>query len=804
MLQCDLRFSVLTSLQELSTCDPEFYKHTQKLFLMLYERGLAYQADGEVNWDPVDKTVLANEQVDAEGRSWRSGALVEKRKLKQWYFRISQFQDALLEDLESLGKDGVWPERVISQQRRWLGKSTGANIRFPILATGHDIGTSLQVFTTRPDTLFGVQYIALSAQHPIVTKLAETDPELQAFLDTLPGLSPDSKVGYLLSNVRAINPMAYHEGTPDPTKVSVPIYVASYVMGEYGKGAVMGVPGHDTRDHAFWQTHHTGQPIRYVLATTGDDSTTTLQDRPFLDHGIMTEHSGPFKGRKSEEAGQMIVKMLEEANLATPVEQWRLRDWLISRQRYWGAPIPMIHCDSCGAVPVSDEDLPVKLPSVDNHWEKGQAGNALEKTPDFVETTCPKCKGHAKRDTDTMDTFVDSSWYFTRFADPQNADTLFSPEASKTLPVDVYIGGVEHAILHLLYARFIYKFLASAGMMPELSDMEAKSAEPFKRLITQGMVHGKTYTDPDTGRFLKPEEVDLSDSATPRMRANGEPVKVVYEKMSKSKHNGVDPTEFIEKYGADATRAHILFQAPVPDVLNWDEKKIAGVTRWLTRLHEQVAQVAEASQAANTSITKYLVAKAERADSMKGKDLAEWEAEAGLWREVQQTIKSVTASYEDVYSLNTVVSDLMSLTNTVVKSEKAGIAVRREALRSVVRMVAPIAPAFAEECWSLLVPKSTGSMFRTATFPVEDGTIDMLQPRKQNCAVQVNGKVRAVVQIPVAPADLAGEALQSWMTAEILASKEGKEKFVAGGVYDLSRAKRVIPVKGGRNVNYVM
>jgi leucyl-tRNA synthetase len=341
-------------------------------------------------------------------------------------------------------------------------------------------------------------------------------------------------------------------------------------------------------------------------------------------------------------------------------------------------------------------------------------------------------------------------------------------------------------------------------MMPEMSDEAAKSAEPFKRLITQGMVHGKTYTDPDTGRFLKPEEVDLSDAAMPRMRATGEPVKVVYEKMSKSKHNGVDPTDFIEKYGADATRAHMVFQAPVPDVLNWDEKKIAGVTRWLTRLHEQVGQVVDAKQPPNVSIKKHIVARAKKVDSMKGKHLAEWDAEAGLWREVQQTIKSVTASYEDVYSLNTVVSDLMSLTNAVVKSDKASIAVRREALSSIVRMVAPIAPAFAEECWSLLVPDSTGSMFRTATFPVEDGTIEMLQPRKQNCAVQVNGKVRAVVQIPVAPADLAGEALQSWMTAEILASEEGKEKFVGGGVYDLSRAKRVIPVKGGRNVNYVM
>ncbi|KAK0392421.1 hypothetical protein NLU13_1916 [Sarocladium strictum] len=790
--------------RELSTCDPDFYKHTQKLFLMLYERGLAYQADGEVNWDPVDKTVLANEQVDSEGRSWRSGAIVEKRKLKQWYFRISEFREALLNDLDLLEKEGAWPERVLSQQRTWLGKSTGATIKFPIMAMGHDVGSSIQVFTTRPDTLFGVQYIALSAAHPIAAKLAERDPELQAFLDTIPGLPADSKAGYLLPHIRAINPLAYHESTPDATKASLPVYVASYVMGEYGEGAVMGVPGHDTRDHAFFGKHQTDQPVRYVLAASEDESTTVMKNEPFVDHGIMTEHSGPFKGRKSKEAGQIILRMLEEAKLAYPVEQWRLRDWLISRQRYWGAPIPMIHCESCGTVPVPEEELPVELPRVDNHWEKGEAGNALASSNDFVNTKCPKCNGPAKRDTDTMDTFVDSSWYFARFADPKNPDTLFSSEASKTLPVDVYVGGVEHAILHLLYARFIYKFLASTGLMPGMSEEAAKCAEPFKRLITQGMVHGRTYTDPNTGRFLKPEEVDVSDPAVPRIRATGQPVKVVYEKMSKSKHNGVDPTEFIEKYGADATRAHMLFQAPVPDVLNWDEKKISGVTRWLHRLHEQVTQVAAADKPKDTSIKDLLARKARKVNSMSSKELAAWDAEATLWRQVQKTIKSVTASYKDVYSLNTVVSDLMSLTNVVSKSTLASITVRREAVDVIVRMMAPITPAFAEECWSLLKPGSTDSIFSAARFPAEDGSIEMLQPRKQKCAVQVNGKVRAVLELPMAPEGLEGESLREWITTEILKTEEGQEKFVEGGVYDLSQARRVIPVKGGRTINYVM
>lgn len=770
---------------------------------MLHERGLAYQADGEVNWDPIDKTVLANEQVDAEGRSWRSGALVEKRKLKQWYFRISEFREALLSDLELLAKDGAWPENVLAQQKTWLGKSTGANIKFPIMATGHDVGSTIQVFTTRPDTLFGVQYIALSATHPIVVSMAKSDPELAAFLDTLPGLPQDAKVGYLLPNIRAVNPLAYHESTPDATKTSLPVYVASYVMGEYGEGAVMGVPGHDIRDHAFFTKHHNDQPVRYALASSEDESTTTFKNEPFVDHGIMTEHSGPFKGRKSKEAGDMILRMLEQANLATPVEQWRLRDWLISRQRYWGAPIPMVHCDSCGAVPVPEEELPVELPRVDTHWEKGQAGNALASSPDFVNTFCPKCEGPAKRDTDTMDTFVDSSWYYTRFADPHNKEQLFSAKASESLPVDIYIGGVEHAILHLLYARFIYKFLATANMIPSLSEDEIKCAEPFKKLITQGMVHGKTLTDPDTGRFLKPEEVDLSDTLEPKLRSTGKPVKIVFEKMSKSKHNGVDPTGFIAKYGADATRAHMLFQAPVSDVLNWDENKISGVTRWLHRLHEQVVQL-EAGTAKAASIKSGLAAKIDKVSSMNEKELARWDADAGLWREVQQTIRQVTASYEEVYSLNTVVSNLMSLTNAIGRYEEASPAVRREAVSCIVRMLAPIAPAFAEECWTVLEPSSQGSIFKTARIPVEDGSEEMLQPRRQKCAVQVNGKVRAVVQIPAVPQGLEGDELREWMTEQILSTSEGADKFANGGVYDLSQAKRVIPVKGGRNINYVL
>ncbi|KAF5025885.1 hypothetical protein F66182_2004 [Fusarium sp. NRRL 66182] len=787
--------------RELSTCDPGFYKHTQKLFLMLHERGLAYQAEAEVNWDPVDKTVLANEQVDANGCSWRSGVKVEKRKLKQWFFRISEFREALLQELDALAKENAWPERVLAQQKNWLGKSTGASVKFPVLAMGHDIHAAIEVFTTRPDTLFGVQYVALAASHPIVAKLAASDPELQAFLDTIPGLPADSKVGYLLPHLRAINPLAYHEQTPDATKISLPVYIAPYVLGDYGEGAVMGVPGHDLRDHAFWKEHHYDTPVRHVLSASEDESTTAMKNEPFVEHGIMTEHSGSFKGKHSTVAGEEIVKLLEAADLAKTIEKWRLRDWLISRQRYWGTPIPIIHCDSCGPVPVPDEQLPVKLPDV--NWAETRNGSPLESSSEFVNTTCPKCKAAARRDTDTMDTFVDSSWYYARFVDPHNKKEPFSSEAGKTLPVDTYIGGIEHAILHLLYARFMYKFLASTPLLPQYSEDTAKSAEPFKRLITQGMVHGKTFIDPDNGRFLKPEEVDLADPSQPKVVSSGKPANISFEKMSKSKYNGVDPSEFIARYGADATRAHMLFQAPVADVLNWDEAKISGITRWLQRLHDQIAAIAAESVSDTTTAKDYLSSKHKRLASLSAKELARWDAEATIWREVQRTITSVTASYDEVYSLNTLVSDLMILTNTLIDNAAADPIIKREAAQAIISMMAPITPAFAEECSALLDP-SIDSVFSSTSFPVADHSLaELVRPRIQPCAVQVNGKVRGVVNIPPPPSELSGDALRDWMVKEILSTEEGAARF-SEGPYNLRAAQRAIPVRGGKTINFVL
>lgn len=797
---------------ELATCDPSFYKHTQKIFLLLQEQGLAYQAEAEVNYDPVDKTVLANEQVDANGCSWRSGAKVEKRKLKQWFLRISEFRDSLLQDLEVLSTNEAWPERVLAMQKNWLGKSTGATIKFPIMAFQHDMHAAIEVFTSRPDTLFGVQYIALASTHPVVAKLAAKDPELQAFLDTLPGLPPDSKVGYMLPHIRAVNPLAYHEETPDATKRSIPVYVAPYVIGDYGEGAVMGVPGHDVRDHAFWKTHHYDEPIRFVLAASEDESTTAMQNDPFVDHGIMTEHTGIYKGKPSKEAGVMLVSMLEQAGLAEPVEKWRLRDWLISRQRYWGTPIPVVHCDSCGAVPVPDEQLPVVLPEVDEHWAGKKTGNPLETLEEWVNTSCPKCNGPAKRDTDTMDTFVDSSWYYMRFIDAHNKHAPFAAEKAKSmLPVDLYIGGIEHAILHLLYARFIYKFLMTSSLAAEDGEAREKVHEPFQRLITQGMVHGRTYIHPTTGRFLKPDEVDLSDPAKPKVVATGEPATVTYEKMSKSKHNGVDPTDVIAQHGADATRAHMLFQAPVSEILDWDGDKIVGVTRWLGRVHDLVTRLGPAPQSASSETPRsYFEKAAGRLGSMSAQELVQWDADVAVWRDVQRTIASVTASYEKVYALNTVVSDLMALANTI--QEKAAVlseGVHRQAVSALLRMMAPITPAFAEECWSLLGMQAAdgGSMFRgegKTSFPVVDGSLELelLQPRKQTCAVQVNGKLRAVVEIPK-PSGLEGDQLREWIVGEILKTEEGRARL-ANGTVDVAQARKVIVIRDGKLVNFVL
>ena len=772
------------------TCSPSFYKHTQKLFLLLYKHGLAYQAEALVNWDPIDKTVLANEQVDSDGRSWRSGAVVQKIHLKQWFFRIKKFQDALLRDLHVLAEHNQWPERVLTQQRNWLGRSKGAKINFRIHVDSSPLG-DVEVFTTRPDTLFGVKYLALSMSHPIVQDLAHRLPGLQHFVGQAATLPPDSKEGFLLPGVVATNPLDLI-ASKGLYRKQLPVYVAPYVLSGYGEGAVMGVPGHDSRDLSFWRQQNPSNSVSIVVqpvensGSLGTKISAGELSEALVHPGLLNERCGKYFGMTSATGGKEIIADLRShGQSASSAENWRLRDWLISRQRYWGTPIPIVHCRSCGAVPVPEDQLPVQLPKLDDSI-KGQTGNPLEKLGPWVNTGCPRCGQLAKRDTDTMDTFVDSSWYFMRFPDAHNDKQPFSIESAETfLPVDTYIGGVEHAILHLLYARFMYKFLASEGLLPQYRLPQYREPndtppEPFRRLISQGMVHGKTFSDPETGRFLHPSEVDKADSPAPVIKASGVRPAITFEKMSKSKHNGVDPSVCIAKWGADATRAHMLFSAPVSEVLEWDEEKIAGIQRWFARVSKLVDTRHKASGGNNygtDSLCDLLINGEKRpftVETLKAPShelslVSPGDLEVILF--VATTMNSISRTFEhNVYALNTTISDLIKLTNKLsdVASTITDQSLLFWASSALLRMLAPIAPALCEDRWANLQqdpatsalcdrhwPGSSESIFQTP-FPSSPFTPEaqtLLQSRRTsvNCAVQVNGRLRFCIEIPSQP-----------------------------------------------------
>ncbi|KAI9709084.1 MAG: Leucyl-tRNA synthetase, mitochondrial [Bogoriella megaspora] len=800
--------------REFMTCDPSYYKHTQRIFLLLHEKGLAYQDEALVNFDPVDRTVLANEQVDANGFSWRSGAKVEQLRLKQWFLRITAFKEALYDDLEILAKDDRWPERVVSMQRNWLGKSLGAKIKFEVRnLTNNEALPPLEVFTTRPDTLFGVQYLALALDHPIVSSLAQVNPELQAFLDRAP-FPEGSKDGYLLANLQGRNPLADLAGSDLQVQEPLPIYVAPYVLGDYGSGAVMGVPGHDTRDFEFWsQLHRSPVHARRVIVPLLDstDTSTALSDQAFVQKGKLAAECGSFAGLESDDAAQKLVAALKDANSsAEEASSWRLRDWLISRQRYWGTPIPIIHCQSCGAVPVPLEDLPVKLPKLEKGQLKGRSGNPLEDIPEWVNTPCPSCTKPAKRETDTMDTFMDSSWYIFRYADPTNEYQPVKTEAAGAfLPVDIYIGGVEHAILHLLYTRFISKFLTTTPLWPS-GGGQSNKGEPFKHLITQGMVHGLTYSDPISGRFLKPEEVDLSNASEPRIKASRAKPNITFEKMSKSKYNGVDPGTCISSYGADATRTHMLFLASVSEVLEWDEKRIVGIHRWFHRVWRIVQQVKGQSGVRSLNLNP---------DKMNPSNTA-------LFLRLQETITSVTASMAQTYSLNTAVSDLMTLTNALdddivpaLTHTKAPGDITTTTLHHVttvalLQMIAPIAPAFAEECFEALQTQNEVSSIFTSGFPKAISEVEIEKLRAsllQPCAVQENGKLRFAAPIPVAPAELvetgSEQEIKLWILDKLAKTEEGQKIFggLSSGneILGSGRWAHIVLAKSRRTVNLV-
>ncbi|KAI8987725.1 leucyl-tRNA synthetase [Mycotypha africana] len=701
--------------REVTTCAPDYYKWTQYIFLELYNAGLAYQKEAVVNWDPVDKTVLANEQVDHEGKSWRSGALVERKKLKQWFFKVTEFADELLKDIEKLDN---WPERVKQMQRNWIGKSIGAEFDFQINSASAI--QSLKVFTSRPDTIYGVQYLVVAPEHPLITRENLPEKQSDAVLNFVKELNKKQNMDAAEQSKQGAFTGLYAENPF--TKENIPIYVAPYVLSDYGTGAVMGVPAHDKRDFEFCKINKIVDNVKFVVEPAIKEMNEPIDHTTaYTAEGILNELSGPYAGLKSEEASKAIIQEATKLGFGRQAVQYRLRDWLLSRQRYWGAPIPIIHCPTCKAVPVPKEELPVLLPLEVEFTGKGMS--PLANKENWVNCTCPKCQGPAKRETDTMDTFVDSSWYFMRYTDPTNALLPFDSEkASALLPVDIYIGGVEHAILHLLYSRFISKALLKQGLFNERENSKPGNGEPFNTLLTQGMVHGKTFKDPNTQRFLKPEEVDVSDPAAPKIIATGDTPLISFEKMSKSKYNGIDPSTVIEKCGVDPTRLHILYKAPPSEVLEWEDSSIIGMQRWLAKvlkLSQNLPKPACTLPSTINQITK---------------------EEKEMYRFTHQTIKQVTEAMTSTYSFNTAISDLIKLSNHISSAKvKPDSSVYHFALTSLIKMMAPMAPSTSEECWESISTKTNcqSSIFEQ-TWPIVDP--QALETDEIKCIIQVKGR----------------------------------------------------------------
>ncbi len=710
--------------REVATCHADYYRWTQWLFLQFHEAGLAYRKEATVNWDPIDQTVLANEQVDGEGRSWRSGAKVEKRQLRQWFLRITDYAEALLDDLDQL--DG-WPERVRTMQSNWIGRSAGALLHFPIIAPAAATGSeaapaeSITVFTTRPDTVYGVSYLVLAPEHPWVAGLTAPEQRLtvEAFCDLVSAQSEQERTAEdqpkrgvpLGSSVR--NPF---------NGETIPVWIADYVLAEYGTGAVMGVPAHDQRDFVFARQYEL--PVKRVIVPEGAHE--EAYDGGAWTGGGRLVHSGPFDGLEATEARAGIVALAEAEGWGEGKVSYRLRDWLISRQRYWGCPIPMIHCEHCGVVAVPAEQLPVELPR--DLAFSGKGGSPLNQLESWVSVPCPCCGEDARRETDTMDTFICSSWYYLRYSDPHNTQLPFERSAAdRWLPVDQYVGGIEHAILHLLYSRFFTKVLRDRGLL--------SFDEPFQRLLTQGMVQAITYKNPQTGRYVAP--ADVTDPADPRDPIDGERLDTFFEKMSKSKYNGVDPAVVIDRYGADTARMFILFKAPPEKDLEWDDADVEGQFRFLQRLWRLVDGA---------------VARGLRLPIHPG---APAEACTPAEQELRRAVHGAIAAIDDDlapghYQFNTAVSELMKLSNAMAAQlEAVAEPVAIEALSALVILLAPFAPHLAEELWQRLGGSGSVHLQR---WPVADPSA--LIQDTVSLVIQVKGKMRGQLEVP-ADADAA-------------------------------------------------
>ena len=737
--------------REIATCRPEYYRWEQLLFTKLFKKGIVYRKLGTVNWDPIDQTVLANEQV-IDGRGWRSGALVEKREIPMYYFKITDYAEQLLNDLDGLD----WPEQVKTMQRNWIGKSRGMTVRFAIAddsktgLNGND-AKFLQVYTTRPDTLMGATYVAVAAEHPLATAAAANQPELQAFI-------AECKAG---SVAEADMATMEKKGMPTGRFVINPlngekleVWVANYVLWGYGDGAVMAVPAHDERDFAFANIF--GLPIKQVIAV-GDNAfdPKNWQDWYADKENGKLINSGEFNGLDFQAAFDAIGAKLQATGAGEPKTQYRLRDWGISRQRYWGCPIPVIHCEHCGDVPVPEQDLPVVLP--ENVVPDG-AGSPLAKMPEFYETQCPSCGGAARRETDTMDTFMESSWYQFRYMSPRFNGGMVAPEAAAYWQqVDQYIGGIEHAILHLLYARFFTKLMNDEGIVPV--------REPFKQLLTQGMVLAATYYRENAeGKktWYNPADVTVQTDEKGRpisavLDADGQPVIIGgVEKMSKSKNNGVDPQAIIDAYGADTARLFMMFASPPEQSLEWSDSGVAGAHRFLNRLWRTVYDFVQQGGAA---ISKFAGSQDALSGSLKD-----------LRFKLHSTIAKVTDDYDRRQQFNTAIAAVMELLNQYDKTDCAnaeGKAVAREVLEAAVILLSPIVPHICETLWAEL---NTGSALWQQAWLQPDPAA--LVQTEIELMVQVNGKLRDKILV-------AADAAEDDIKAAAFASA-GAIKFMEG------------------------
>ena len=743
--------------RELATCDPEYYRWEQWFFLKLYEQGVVYKASSTVNWDPVDQTVLANEQV-IDGRGWRSGAPVERREIPQWFLKITDYADQLLYDLDKLPG---WPEQVRAMQANWIGRSEGVELDFE-LAEGPVAGyDALTVYTTRPDTLYGVTYMAVAAEHPLAVEAAEGNPALQEFLaecraahTTEAALETMEKRGLPLG-LSVIHPL---------TGARVPVWVANFVLMGYGTGAVMAVPGHDRRDWEFATRYRL--PIRQVIAPA-DGSEIDLCAGAFVDYGVLVNSDG-FDGMSSAEAFEALAARLEGEGRGRRRVNYRLRDWSVSRQRYWGCPVPMINCPACGAVPVPEAQLPVRLPE---DVTLSGVGSPLKAMDDFVRVDCPGCGGEARRETDTFDTFFESSWYYARYCSADQEEAMLDDRARYWLPVDQYIGGIEHAVLHLLYSRFFHKLMRDQGLV--------EGDEPFTNLLTQGMVLAESFyrEDEKGGRtWFNPAEVETQHDRKGRvtsaiLKDDGRPVALGgIGTMSKSKNNGADPQGLIDRYGADTVRLFTMFAAPPEQSLEWSDSGVEGSHRFMKRLWRMVHEHVAAGPAPALET------------------LSLDEAQRELRRQLHATIAKVSDDIGRRYTFNTAIAAVMELLNALGRhagEQPQDRALRQEAFEAVVLMLSPIVPHACHALWTEL-----GREGAVVDQPWPSFDPDALVQEEVELVVQVQGKLRGRIRV----ARDAPEAV----VREAALSEENVSRFIG------DRPVRKLIIVPGRLVNIVV